>query len=217
MQLIALFIVGLIGGLYCAAQYTGVAARLRRDPSMSRLAPQLLFNAGRVAAYAMLGALAGAVGGYVVVRQAGLPAAALDPRMVPLLAGALMLLIGQRLYGAPWTLQARGTTSLQAIAPTPLRRRDWLTPFGIGAVGGLIPCPFAYALLPLAALSASPGAGAQIMLAVGVGTVPAMLLSGLAGNESAPDWSRRGVMLAANLVFVLGLVIVTTAALPSMS
>ena len=160
----------------------------------------LLLHAGRVAGYALLGAVMGA-GGLLLFRR--LPEAMTG---LPLqgLAAAILLLMGLR----QWRGAARchATRQPPAAAPTParvlLRGMAW----------ALLPCSALYGMLFLAMLSRSPLYAALLMAAFGLGTLP--LLG--AGGWLLPRATlrREGLRRAgAALLIVFGLVGLATAGL----
>ena len=228
------FLLGLTGGfghcllmcgpLVAAASLTdGAACGAGGSASTSGAARkagifQVAYHLGRLTTYALLGALLGLLG------EAGALATLMGPfspttvtRFLKLAAGITLLAIGVVLLVA-WV---RGRTAklpepTAAIASLPwfgrtvgrLARSGGWWGLPLGALMGLLPCA---PLLPveLAALAtAEPLYGAIIMLAFGVGTVPALAgfgaASGLLGGR-ARGWLAPAV---AALVVVLGIVTV---------
>jgi sulfite exporter TauE/SafE len=72
----------------------------------------------------------------------------------------------------------------------------------LGVALGFLPCGFLYAALAAAAASADPLHGAVAMLAFGLGTVPALIAVGVAGQAAAHRW-QRGVSLASPAVMLV--------------
>ena len=77
--------------------------------------------------------------------------------------------------------------------------------FLLGLVWGWLPCGMVYAVLALALTSGSGSAGGMLMLAFGLGTLPALLTMGLAVNTLG-RWIRepRVRLLAGVVVMVMG-------------
>jgi sulfite exporter TauE/SafE len=73
---------------------------------------------------------------------------------------------------------------------------------GLGLLWGLLPCGLVYSVLLLAAASESPTGGAMVMLVFGLGTTPAMLLSGLGAARLAEAMRHRGTRLGAGLLII---------------
>ncbi len=73
-------------------------------------------------------------------------------------------------------------------------------------VWGWLPCGLVYSVLLIAATSATPVNGAAIMIAFGVGTMPAMVMTGLGAAKLSQLMRRRGTRLGFGLlIVVLGL------------
>jgi len=151
----------------------------------------LLHQAGRVFAFAALGALAGAVG-----RLADLAAAArgLDS------AAAVVGGVGMWLWALDQARTGRGGRVLERFSPlrapglarsyrTLVQRPTGVGAFLAGAVLGLHPCGLIFAVLLGAAATASAPQGALALAAFGLGTVPALF--GVAGLSRLTLRKRR--------------------------
>jgi sulfite exporter TauE/SafE len=178
-----------LGSAHCAAMCGGFARAGRGSAAA--------LHGGRIASYALAGALAGAAG--------GAPAALVsDPALrfaAFALACAVLFATGLRLGGFAQRVRSRAlaanfermaAAAAQRIGPpaTSLRR------FMLGVLWGWAPCGLVYAALPLALVSGSASAGALAMAAFGLGTLPALLGAGWALARIG-DRSRRwaGAML----------------------
>lgn len=223
------FLVGLLGGVHCVAMCGGIVGALnlhrrRDDPlrvdvggaavagigSMSSQAPiHIAYSAGRVASYALAGAVAGGVGGTAALLEAVLPAQI----VLAVLANATLVLLGLYLAGlgrAIAGLERIGARLWQRIAPLGRRFLPADTvprALGVGALWGWLPCGLVYSVLALALVSGSASRGALVMLAFGLGTVPNLLAAGMAVGALRATLARPGVRLAAGLaVAALGIV-----------
>jgi sulfite exporter TauE/SafE len=163
---------------------------------------QLLYHAGRVGAYTLLGAMVGVVGRGVqdLGPFVGLGQAA------SWLAAAMILAVALHLAG--WLPMPGGDGAQRWLAPV-LRRlrsqRPWPA-LTLGLLTALLPCGLLYLGLAMALATHSAVGGAATMLAFGLGTVPALGLTGLvtrplARLRAAPG----GRYLMALLVGSLGL------------
>ena len=83
---------------------------------------------------------------------------------------------------------------------------------GLGLIWGLLPCGLVYSVLLLAATTAEPSSGGLVMIAFGLGTMPAMIATGVSASKLAQFMSRRRVG-AGLLIIALGL---ATIAMPVM-
>jgi sulfite exporter TauE/SafE len=72
----------------------------------------------------------------------------------------------------------------------------------LGLTLGFLPCGLLYAALAVAAASLEPLLGGLQMVAFGVGTAPALIAAGIAGQAAGRRW-QRGVAVAAPAVMLL--------------
>jgi sulfite exporter TauE/SafE len=211
------FLVGLLGGVHCAAMCGGIVAALnlpsRRAAvsaagsgtlvaELSGQAPlHLAYSAGRVASYTAAGAIAGGVGGVAAFAEALMPVQI----VLALVANALVVLLGVYLAGGGAgvaRLEALGAALWRRVAPLGRRFLPADTParaIGAGAVWGWLPCGLVYSALALALVSGDTARGAMVMLAFGLGTVPNLLLAGLALERFRGLIARPRVRLLAGL------------------
>jgi uncharacterized protein len=206
----AALVAGFLGGVHCVGMCGGIAGSLSaaaRGPALRR---QLAFNAGRIGSYAAGGALAGGLGAVV---QAMGPVQAAQTALF-IVANVFMVLLG--LYVAGWgrgllRLESAGGALWRRLAP--LRQRflpidSDARALGAGAVWGWVPCGLVYSMLALALASGSAPAGAAVLAAFGLGTLPAMLGAGLAAQRlfavRRNPWVRRGAGMAIIALAVVG-------------
>lgn len=209
-------VMGLLGGAHCVAMCGGVVGVLCSSVPMKGGAKQLryvlAYNGGRVASYAVAGALAGAVG--LVLREVD----AVYGLQLGLRLAAGLLLLGAGLYVAG---ALRRFALLERVGAPLWRRIEPLArkvlpvsstrgAFGLGMVWGWLPCGLVYAAVAIAVTAGSPQGGAAVMLAFGVGTLPVMIvagvLAGAVGRGFQRAWVKRGagVLLACFGVVNLG-------------
>jgi sulfite exporter TauE/SafE len=205
------FLVGLLGGVHCLTMCGGLASSLtlgldqrrRRDPW--RLLPlQVGYNLGRVAGYALAGALAGGLG--AVLLQ--LDSLQLAQRTLYALAGVVMVLLG--LYLGGWGqrlayVERLGLRLWRRLAPLtrrflPVRRLPQAV--AIGLIWAWVPCGLVYSVLITAVSTGDPGRGAVLMLAFGAGTLPNLLGIGLLAGAAARLAGHRRWRQAAGLMVV---------------
>jgi len=214
-----LFLVGLLGSVHCAGMCGGIVGALSLKAGAGRavpvavvaegaraarasLADVLAYNAGRIGSYAVAGALAGGV---------GQGAYALAPLQMGAywVANLMLAVLGLYLMGA-WQGLARLEQGGQVVwrRVQPLLRR--LGPpsgvarmFAAGALWGWLPCGMVYSVLATALLSGSGVSGALVMLAFGLGTLPMLVLLGLAGARLRALLRVRAVRVAGGAL-VLG-------------
>ena len=201
------FLAGLLGSAHCLGMCGGISGLFALHRSVHGLRRQLpmalTYNAGRLTSYAILGFAVAALGS----RFVGLTPAVAGP--VRLVAGAVIILIGLQIaFNLRWLgiLERGGAWVWSRIAP--LTRR--LLPvtslpraLGLGLLWGMLPCGLVYSVLLVAAMSARAVDGAVVMLAFGIGTTPAMLLTGLGAARLAQLMQDRRTRLGAGLLIVL--------------
>jgi hypothetical protein len=203
------FTMGLLGGIHCAAMCGGIvgAVALRDGPPGIRI--QLSYNAGRMLSYAAAGALVGTFGSIGGFAGGLLPA----QMLLFVVANAFVVLLGLHIAG--WgrlvlALESLGASAWRVIQPMGFRffpAHTAVRAVKLGLVWGWIPCGLVYSALVLALVSGNSWRGAAVMLAFGLGTLPNLLVAGLAAQRIRPalrlPWIRS---LAGVLVITLGIV-----------
>lgn len=183
--LLAALLTGLAGVGHCAGMCGGIAGALAHAiPAGQRSLPlTLCYSAGRLGSYALLGSAVGALASLLSPADTG--TALLVMR---LLTGFVLLAIALHLLGATrWMqrLEIAGAAVWRHLAPLARRLLPVTTPpraLALGALWGLLPCGLVYGALLYAATSGSAAAGGLVMLAFGIGTLPAVLGLGLAAR-----------------------------------
>jgi hypothetical protein len=209
------FVVGLLSALHCIGMCGGIAGALafsvrpgqRRD--WRRLALFLTaYNLGRVASYAVAGALFGGLGGLLIAAGEG-------ERLHDVLRWfAAAVVVGIGLYIAGWFprfiwVERIGEPVWRRLEP--LGRR--LLPVTslpramvYGAVWGWLPCGLVYTMLFSAPAQGGAVAGAAYMALFGLGTLPVMLATGLFAGRLYRFAGDARLQAAAGLTIVaLGL------------
>ncbi len=159
----------------------------------------LPYHLGRLTTYTALGALGGAAMGR-------LPWFSVVSATLLLLGAALFLAHVARVLPGLDRAPAGWTRAIAQMA----RRAGGGYPLGI--VLGFLPCGFLYAALATTAASGSPLPGALGMLAFGLGTMPALVAVGIAGQAAGRRW-QRAVATAAPAVMLLNAALLTMLAL----
>jgi len=204
-SLSAAFVLGILGAGHCLGMCGGIAAALGfavKDASKwKRYSILLGYNAGRIFSYGLMGLLFALVFGGVDK---------LTP--VPVLrVMSGLLLIGMGLYLAGWwkvltKLEALGARFWRLIAPIGQRLMPVESPGKavlLGVIWGWLPCGLVYSVLALAAAQTSPTTGALVMVAFGLGTLPAVLAGGLASDVIKRVASMRSLSITFGLAFIV--------------
>ncbi|MBJ7309605.1 sulfite exporter TauE/SafE family protein [Rugamonas sp. CCM 8940] len=167
-----------------------------------RLARVLAYNGGRIGSYMLSGALAGGLAGGAqsLARLAGLQIG------FYWLANLMLVALGLYLMDA-WRglarLEAAGQPVWRRVQPllAPLLPMDSAAKaLALGGLWGWLPCGMVYSVLLTAMLSGSAAAGAAVMLAFGLGTLPMLLGLGLLGARLRETLRRRAVRIAGGLL-----------------
>jgi uncharacterized protein len=178
-------------------------------PSPLQIAKRsLAFNVGRIATYTLMGAAVGAAG------AAGARLLIVDAASARLLlfivAQVAVALVGLHLiFGLAWLqhLERLAAPYWQRIAPHAqvLLRAHGRHAMLLGALWGWIPCALVYAMLMSAMAAGGAVAGGLVMLAFGLGTLPAMFGAGAGAGAL-----RRGLAMP-RVRTLVGLAVLTTA------
>jgi sulfite exporter TauE/SafE len=198
---------GLLGSAHCLGMCGGISGLFALHSGVRGLRRQLpmalTYNAGRLVSYMILGSAVAALGS----RIADLTPTAAGP--VRLVAGAVIILIGLQIafdIRALGILERMGGVAWSRISPLAGRLlpvNSLPRALGLGLLWGLLPCGLVYSVLLVAATSTRAVDGALVMLAFGIGTTPAMLLTGLGAARLAQLMQDRRTRLGAGLLIVM--------------
>lgn len=210
---LAIFLFGLASGVHCASMCGGIVGALSMQVEQPLSGPgrggqwrlHLGYSLGRIFSYTVAGALFGALGSVGMIYDGVLPV------QIALYVLANLMLIALGVYLAGFTrvlapLERAGQVLWRRIQPVtrrflPVRSVAQAVP--LGALWGFLPCGMVYGVLAAALMTGSAWRGAGLMLAFGLGTLPNLLLAGLALGRFR-DFARNAkVRLAAGLL-VLG-------------
>lgn len=184
------FLVALMGGVHCVAMCGGITGVLTLGlPPQVRERGQLpyllAYNLGRILSYSLAGALAGGIGAFATAW----PAIHQGQRLLQVLAGLMMLLLGGYLAG--WwrvldRLELAGSHLWRRLEPLgrrllPVRRP--MGALGLGLVWGWLPCGLVYSVLIWSLSAGGAIQGSLLMLSFGLGTLPTLLGMGLLAGQ----------------------------------
>ncbi len=202
------FVTGLLGGFghcigMCGPLVGSFALATGALGPRRSIAGQLAYHGGRITTYAILGAVMGLTGSFVNV--AGRLAGVQD--VVAVVAGVLMILLGlgaAGVSGALKRLEARASARVVRFVRGLLSGGGPGRLYPTGLALGLLPCGLSWTMFLGAAATGSVPEGLLLALAFGIGTVPALLLAGVAGTLVGAR--ARGLLYRAGgvLVSILG-------------
>jgi len=201
LDLLAFLTLGLLGSAaHCVgmcAPFVMIVSRRYGVPEgrHSAFAAQLWYTTGRILTYALLGAIAGALGGLVQIGGG----------LVGLQRGAAVV--------AGLTLVAFALASLTGWSPAPGAHGAWFGrvaglakgrlpahPLSVGLFLGLLPCGLLYSAVVASVALGGPAKGAAALAAFGLGTAPALLGLSLADTLLV---RHRAAINRGSQVFVL--------------
>lgn len=198
------FMLGLLSSAHCVGMCGGIMGALTMAvPAEARTRRWVLllgYNLGRIGSYSLMGLMLGFFGQGLL--EAG------GAFWLRTLAGLLLIAMG--LYLANWW---RGLTYLEHVG-----RYLWayLQPLGkvclpvtslpkallLGAVWGWLPCGLVYSALVYAMAQGQVFTAALVMLVFGVGTLPAVLATGLAAQHMMRWLQQRHIRWAFALLVI---------------
>ena len=200
-DLLAALLIGFLGSGHCLVMCGGIVGALQlampAQSSTKKLLLQLTLSAGRLTTYAVFGAIVG-YAGVSAMQLAG--ASMLWLRLVAGILLIMMALYISRLWFGLLLLEKAGQTLWQYVQPVSRRflPLDSLTKaYAYGLCWGALPCGLVYSALGWSLASGSASAGAALMLAFGLGTLPAILLTGSAAQLMSKLKSHNAVRYTA--------------------
>lgn len=177
-----------------------------RYPSATRIGrmrPVFLFVSGRIASYGLLGAALGIIG-------KSLTPSPLITALIVILAALYMLVMGmEMLHIAPSWLKRIMPGMSKSLSHKILdaqEKKNPLMPFVLGGATFFLPCGFTQALQLYALTTGSGIQSGLILMTFAIGTAPALLALGYAGNAFKGSVGRVFHQFAGALVIIMGLV-----------
>tara|TARA_R110001592_G_scaffold296139_2_gene566478 strand:+ start:7886 stop:8581 length:696 start_codon:yes stop_codon:yes gene_type:complete len=182
--LLSAFLLGLLGSGHCLAMCGGLSSALGLNSApinknSAFINPHVLaYNLGRITSYSLAGIIVGTLGFWLSKNLSSLS-------ILRYLAALMLILMG--LYIGKWFNGIIYTEKLgKLLWPMiqPLSRRfmpvkSIKDAVLVGMVWGWLPCGLVYSALIWASLESSVSGSMLIMLSFGLGTLPAMLATGL--------------------------------------
>jgi sulfite exporter TauE/SafE len=200
--LLAALLAGLVGSTDCLGMCGGIAGALGVAAN-GRSGQVAAYSAGRIASYAVAGAIVGGLG-------AGLAGVGSAGPVLRILMGAAFILLGLQV-ALGWKLlaplEAAGARLWTRLAPA---ARALMPPrhaghaLALGALWGWLPCGLVYGMLAAAAGAGSPAGGAAVMVAFGLGTAPAMIGLGWASGRGSGWLTARRKRALGWLLVIFG-------------
>lgn len=196
-------LIGLLGSTHCIGMCGGIAASVGLSTRESRQPAWLIllgYNTGRIFSYMVAGALLGVIGAMVATSAVGV--------VLQILAGLLLISMG--LYIGQWWFGITRIESfgkhlwrhIQPIASRVLPVRNINQAILLGLLWGWLPCGLVYSTLIWSSASGSWQQSTLLMGAFGLGTLPAMFMTGLLAKQVQAVMQKRITRQLAGLVII---------------
>ncbi len=197
-----LFIVGILTSIHCVGMCGGImlSQSINKDSKskFDSAKPALLYNAGRVVAYTIIGGIVGSLGS-VLSLSLSVKAA------LQIFAGVFMIIMGLNMSG--YSLFRKLNIRLPRSACSVKKRPK--TPFLVGILNGLMPCGPLQTMQLYALGTGSAASGALSMFIFSLGTVPLMLTFGTLSGLISKGYTKTLLRFSGILVVVLGIIMGT--------
>jgi sulfite exporter TauE/SafE len=195
-----ILIASLLGSAHCVSMCGGLVISFAKDAKSLAL-----YQFGRLLSYALLGALAGALGNAIFkasfARQA--------PWISSVIFGLVLILTGvRRLSGKSLHItlpKLLSTTSSKLISRVLKHTESHSGVFLLGALSALLPCGWLYTFVLAASATKSAALGAASLTLFWVGTVPALSAVPMVFNKTTGKVRRVNPRIAGALMISLGL------------
>ncbi|MBF0107849.1 MAG: sulfite exporter TauE/SafE family protein [Magnetococcales bacterium] len=196
--------IGMCGGMVAALSFARDDHSRLPARSIDLMMRHFFYSCGRLSTYLVLGGLSGWLGSLV-------PTLGRSPTFMALpliLAGGTMILMGLETWGIPvpgfswargWHERLLGKKNIHST---------WKKPAALGLLTGLLPCGLHWAFQAKAFATGSITGGLSILLAFGLGTLPALLGLGWIITLMGPKIRQVLQRAAALLVVIMGVMAV---------
>jgi len=204
-QLGLVALTGLLSAPHCIGMCGGIVSAVSLQTTASVRKAMLLYNAGRILSYTVLGGVMGAVGSFVDVagKLAGIQG------LASVIGGCFVLLWLWRKFQLPFLGAVSGLLHKKLVAGTARSsRRETVHLLATGIAFGFLPCGLTYAMQMNAAASGTPLSGSLIMAVFGLSTLPALAAAATIAALASKRWRRlmrRAGVVAALLVGILSI------------
>lgn len=208
-----LFVIGLITSVHCIAMCGGInlsqtlQQKAERHIGKAMFGNALMYNAGRVVSYTLIGGVLGAIGSLAGIGDS-LQTSTSIQGIVKIAAGLIMVVMGINMLGLVPGLRRFGIhIPIQKKKRTPKNRKR--APFVVGLCNGLMPCGPLQSMQIVALASGGFVSGAFSMFCFSLGTIPLMLGFGSVVSALGQKFTRHVMKIGAVLVVVMGLAMIS--------
>lgn len=194
-----LFLVGILTSLHCVGMCGGImlSQSLSRESSnrFEAIQPALLYNAGRVISYTILGGAIGALGSVFSLSITAKAA-------LQIFAGIFMIMMGFNMAG----FSAFRKFQIKLPHFVCKAKNTSGSPFIVGLLNGLMPCGPLQTMQLFALGTGSAAKGALAMFVFSLGTVPLMLTFGALSGLLSKGYTKKILKFSGVLIIALGMI-----------
>jgi hypothetical protein len=183
-----------------------LAIPLPAETRRKMLGRALIYQSGRISAYAGLGLFFGLAG-------KGLAMAGFQ-QALSLIAGVSMILAA--FYAYHWERAAMKIPGLRQATQYVKKQLGYLinkdsiaASWSMGLLNGFLPCGLVYAALAGAIASATPWLGAAFMMVFGLGTIPLLLFTMTAGKSISIQLRKKFQIIQPMLLAITGILLIS--------
>lgn len=207
--IISAFTIGLLGSLHCIGMCGGLVSAITVSRDKLWWPGLIGYQLARTGSYIVLGVIAATIG----INLHGESDLQNTQIWLSYFAAAIMVLFALNLGG--WLPDPLSRFTAVIMRVTGLGRwskqanqHDKMAPWlMVGLLNGLLPCGLVYAAVALSLTASSPLEGGVVMLAFGIGTIPAMMATPYLMRRLTPQ--LRGVLLKLAAIALIILAIFT--------
>ena len=202
-----LFVIGLITSIHCIAMCGGINLSQcvsykfgeNETSKLSKLKPSLMYNAGRVISYTIIGGIVGTLGSVISFSGAA-------KGIISIVSGLFMLLMGLNMLNIFPQLRKFIPRMPKIFGNKVHNNNGKHGPFYVGLLNGLMPCGPLQAMQIYALGTGSFFAGALSMFVFSLGTVPLMFGFGAISSLLSNKFTKKMMKVSAVLVMILGVI-----------
>lgn len=196
------FMTGFLGSGHCAGMCGALVAGFFMKSEKKSAWPYLAYHFARISMYTVVGVTAAFIGMALV--STGLLGQIQG--ILQVVIGFFVITLALGIVGlSPWqfSMKFMPTKVLNKIFMAASRRGSVLGASMGGMLNGLMPCPLTFAMAMNATSAATPIEGGLMMLALGLGTLPTMIVVTFAFGKLGTR--ARGLMLKCAAILMIGM------------
>ncbi|MCW5907153.1 MAG: sulfite exporter TauE/SafE family protein [Chitinophagales bacterium] len=205
--LLAALSLGFLGSFHCVGMCGPIALALPlgRENRWKQIAGALVYNLGRIFTYGIFGLIFGLLGkGFVL---GGYQQALSIILGIIILLGLLLPTKVTSVFGLTKVIQPL-VQEVKSLLSGLFRQKSFGTLFLIGLLNGLLPCGLVYLGVAGAIATGDVVKGSLFMMMFGAGTIPAMLLVGLAANIISLRWRNNIRKVVPAFIAIMAVVLI---------